>query len=112
MRKFWGLIGEVPGLPRLTRRAPKIDFPQSRATQQGCMDRPGVSPRDASRRGSRVVSSFRLTFSLQGPVAGGCRGLGGITGTRKLSRGEEGANGSQNCPLKTLAMFLPRRRLR
>lgn len=80
VRKFWGLVGEVHGLPRLTRRAPKIDFPQSRATQQGCVDRPGVSPCDASRRGSRVVSSFRLTFSLQTPVAIGCRGLGGILG--------------------------------
>lgn len=107
MRKFWGLVGEVPG----PEKAPKIDFSQLQATRQGFVDRPGASPRDASRRGSRVVSRFRLPFALQAPVAIGFRGFGDVIGTRKLSREEEGANGSQNCPFKTPAVFPPRRRL-
>lgn len=59
------------------------------------------------------MSRFRLPFALQAPVAVGFRGFGSVTGTRKLSQGEEeGASGSQNCPFKTRAVFPTPRWLR
>lgn len=59
------------------------------------------SPRGAGQRGRQVVSRFRLPFAFQAPVAVGFRGFGGVLGTRTLSRGDEGANGTQKCPFKT-----------
>lgn len=63
------------------------------------------SRRDARQKGRRVVSRFRLPFVFQVPVAIGFRGSGGVLGTRKLSWGEEGVSGPQNCPFKTPAVF-------
>lgn len=94
------ILGADRRSPRTRGGLPRLTFPGRGRPSRGAWTVRGGSPREASRRGCRVVSSFRLPFALQTPVAVGFRGFGGVTGTRKLSRGEEGANDSQNCPFR------------